>query len=142
MAKSGNIVLLFRRQQDAAQQDSEKEKLERASSVCRHAGEAKAAPQTLLAKARSAGHEETLTTPVAKLPTEDHSVTSATATNAILASTTEVEDRYSPSWCPDDEYASQLLFDALSPRSTLSGPEGEDQRFVHLQPIIHSDVGR
>lgn len=52
------------------------------------------------------------------------------------------EDGHAPPWCPDDEYASEVLFDVISSRSTLSGPGNDGQRLSHLQPIIHTDTGR
>ena len=41
------------------------------------------------------------------------------------------EDGHAPPWCPDDEYASEVLFDVISSRSTLSGPGNDGQRFSH-----------
>ncbi|CAN0541723.1 unnamed protein product, partial [Laminaria digitata] len=67
---------------------------------------------------------------------------SAAAVAAVLASATEVEDGNAPPWRPDDEYASEVLFDVISSRSALSGPGNDGQRFAHLQPIIHADIGR
>ena len=51
-------------------------------------------------------------------------------------------DGNSPPWRPDDEYASEVLFDVISSRSALSGPGNDGQRFSHLQFIIHTDIGR
>ena len=47
------------RQRDAAPEASEEEKLERASSGCRHAGGVKVEARYLLAEPRSAGNVET-----------------------------------------------------------------------------------
>ena len=35
-----------------------------------------------------------------------------------------------------------MLFDVISSRSALSGPGNSGQRFAHLQPIIHTEIGR
>ncbi|CAN0518643.1 unnamed protein product, partial [Laminaria digitata] len=110
------------RQRDAAQEASEEAKLERASSACRHAGGVKVPARNLLAEPRSAGNEETWNTLVAKFPPEDRAAVSAAAVTAVLASATEVEDGNAPPWRPDDEYASEMLFDVISSRSALSGP--------------------
>ena len=59
-----------------------------------------------------------------------------------MASATEVEDGKAPPWRPDDEYASEVLFDVISSRSALSGPGNDGQRFSHLQSIIHTNIGR
>ena len=100
------------------------------------------AVRNLLAEPRSAGNEETWNTLVAKFPPEDHAAMSAAAVvAAVLASATEVKGN-APPWRPEDEYASEVLFDVISSRSTLSGLENGGQRLVHLQPIIHTDVGR
>ena len=77
-----------------------------------------------------------------QVPSEDHAAVSAAAAAAVLASATEVEDGSAPSWRPDDEYASEVLFDVISSRSALSGPGNDGQRFSHLQSIIHTDSGR
>ena len=69
LVESGDMALLLpwltaftrvrdSRQRDTAQGASE-EKLERASSACRHAGEVKVAARTLLAEPRSPGNEDT-----------------------------------------------------------------------------------
>ena len=75
LVESGDIVLLlpwllaFTRGRDsgrdAALEASEEGKLQRASSVCRHAGGLKVAARNLLAEPRSAGNEETWNTLVA-----------------------------------------------------------------------------
>ena len=38
-------------------------------------------------------------------------------------------------------FSSQLLFDAVSSRSALSGPGTSCQRFAHLQFNIHIEIG-
>ena len=78
---------------------------------------------------------------MSKFPSEDHAVVSA-AVAAVLASATEVEDGNALPRRPDDEYASEVLFDVISSRSVLSGPGNDGQRFSHLQSIIHTDIGR
>ena len=60
----------------------------------------------------------------------------------MLASATEVEDGNALPWRPDDEYASEVLFDVISSRNALAGPGNDGQRFSHLQSIIHTDIGR
>ena len=52
-----------------------------------------------------------------------------------------MEDVNAPPWRPDDEFASEVLFDVISSRSALSGPGNDDQRFSHLQSIIHTNIG-
>ncbi|CAN0598374.1 unnamed protein product, partial [Laminaria digitata] len=98
--------------------------------------------RNLLAEPRSAENEETWNTLVAKFPPEDRAAVSAAAATAVLASTTEVEGGNAPPWRPDDEYASEVLFDVISSRSALSDPGDDGQRFAHLQSIIHTDIGR
>ena len=100
------------------------------------------AARNLLAEPRSAGTEETWSTLVAKFPPEDHAAVSAAAAAAVLASGIEVEDGNAPPWCPDDEYASEVLFDIINPRSALSGPGNDGQRFAHLQSFFQTDIGR
>ena len=130
------------RPRDAAHEASEEAKLERASSACRHAGGVKVAARNLLAEPRSPGTEETWSTLVSEFPSEDHAAVSAAVAAAVLASATEVQDGNAPPWRPDDEYASEVLFDVISSRSALSGPGNDGQRFSHLQPIIHTNIGR
>ena len=60
----------------------------------------------------------------------------------MLANATKGEDGNAAQWRPDDEYASEVLFDVISSRSALSGPGNDGQRFAHLQSIIHTDAGR
>ena len=62
--------------------------------------------------------------------------------HAVLASATEAEDGNAPPWRPTNAYTSEVLFDVISSRSALSGPGNDDPRFVHLQFIIHTDIGR
>ena len=100
------------------------------------------AARNLLAEPRSNGNEETWNTLVSKFPSEDHAAVSAAAAAAVLASATEVGDGNSPAWRPDDEYASEVLFDVISYRSALSGLGNDGQRFSHLQFTIHTDIGR
>ena len=45
-------------------------------------------------------------------------------------------------WRPDNDYASEVLFNIINSRSALSGPGNDYQRFVHLQSIIHIGIGR
>ena len=78
-----------------------------------------------------------------KFSSEDHAaVSAAAAAEAVLASATEGEDGNTPSWRPDDEYASEVLFEVSNSRSALSGPVYDGQRFAHLHSIIHTDIGR
>ena len=79
---------------------------------------------------------------VTKFPSEDPAAVSAAAAEAVLASATEREDGNALPPCPDDEYASEVLFDAISSDSALSGHGNDGQRFAHLQSIIHTDFGR
>ena len=53
-----------------------------------------------------------------------------------------MEDGNAPPWRPDDEYASEVLFDVISSRSALSGPGNDGHLFSHLQSIIHTNIGR
>ena len=108
----------------------------------RHAGGVKEAARNLLAEPRSAGNEETWNTVVPKFPSEDHAAVSAAATDPVLASATEMEGGNAPPWRPDDECASEVLFDVIGSPSALSGPKNGSQLFAHLQSIIHTDVGR
>ena len=102
-------------------------KLERAPSACRHAGCVKISIRTLLAEPRSGDKKETWATLVAKFPTEDNTILSAASAAAALASATELEDGNAPSWRPDDQDTSEMLFDFISSRSALSVP-GNDGR--------------
>ena len=86
--------------------------------------------------------EETWSTLVLKFPSEDHAAISPAAAAAVLASATEVEDGNAPPWRPDDDYASEVLFDVISSRSAVSGPGNDGQRFSHLQSILHTIIGR
>ena len=80
---------------------------------------------------------------MAKFSSEDHAaVSAAAAVAAVLASATEVDDGNAPSWLPDDEYASEFVFDVISSRSALSPPGNDGQWFAHLQSIMHNDIGR
>ena len=56
-------------------------------------------------------------------------------------SATEGEDGDAPLWRPDDEYASEVLFDVIISRSALSGLGKDGRRFSHLQSIL-TDFGR
>ncbi|CAN0518077.1 unnamed protein product, partial [Laminaria digitata] len=89
--------------------------------------EVKVAARNLLAEPRSAGNEETWKTLVAKFPPEDRAAVSVGEAAAVLASATEVEHGNAPPWRPDDEYASEVLFDVISSRSALSGPGNDGQ---------------
>ena len=60
----------------------------------------------------------------------------------MLANATKGEDGNAAQWRPDDEYASEVLFDVISSRSALSGPGNDGQRLSRLQSIIHTDIGR
>ena len=60
----------------------------------------------------------------------------------VLASATNAEEGITPLRRPDNEYASEVLFDVIGSRSALSGPANDGQRFTHLQSIIHTDTGR
>ena len=95
--------------------------------MCSHAGGVKGAACNLLAELRSAENEETWVTLVAKLPSEDNAAESAVAAEASNA----VECHRGGKWkCPprrpDDEYASEVLFDVIGSRSALSGPGNID----------------
>ena len=153
LVESGDIVLLLpwlmaftrgrdSRPRDAALEASEEAKLERASSACRHAGGVKVAACNRLAEPRSEGDEEAWNTLLSKFPSEDHATVFAAAAAAVLVNAAEVEGGNTPPWRPDDEYASEVLFDVISSRSALSGPENDGQRFSHLQSIIHTNIGR
>ena len=153
LVESGYIVLLLpwlsaytrrgdSRQRDATQEASEEAILERAWSECRHAGGVKVTARNLLAEPRAAGDEETWHTLVVEFPSEDHIAVSAAAVAAVLASATEIEEGNAPPWRPDDECASEVLFNVISSRSVLSCARNDGQRFVHLQSIIHTDIGR
>ena len=148
MVESGDIVVLLpwltaftgrrdSRPRDAAVEGLEEAKLERASSTCRHAGGVEVAARNLLVELRSEGNEETWNTLVSKFPPEDHAAVSAAATTAaVLASATEMEDGNAPPWRPDDEYASEELFEAISSRIALPGPHGErTARCPSLRPV-------
>ena len=100
------------------------------------------AARSLLVESRSAGNEETWNTLVAKFPPEDHAAVSAAAAAAVPARATEVEDGNAPPWCPDDEYASEVLFDVINSRSSLSGAGNDGQRVFYVQPINQTDIGR
>ena len=50
--------------------------------------------------------------------------------------------RWECSSIASDECASKVLFDVVSSRSALSGPENDAQQFAHLQSIIDTDIGR
>ena len=71
---------------------------------------------------------------MSKFPFEDHTAVSAATAAAVLASATEVEDGNTPPWRPDDEYASEVLFDVISSRSALSGPGNDGQPFPTCSP--------
>ena len=101
-----------------------------------------ATARNLLAEPRSTGNGETWDTLMAKFPPENLAAVSAAAAAAVLASGTEVEDGNAPPWRPDDEYASEVLFDVINSRSALSGPGNDGQRFAHLHSIIQTDIGR
>ena len=79
---------------------------------------------------------------MAEFPSEDRAAVSAAVAAAVLATATEVEDGNAPPWRPDDEYASEVLFDAINSRSALPGPGNDGQCFAHLQSIISTDIGR
>ena len=79
---------------------------------------------------------------MSEFPSEDHAAVSAVVAAAMLASATKMEDGNAPPWRPDDEYASEVLFDVISSRSALSGPGNDGQRFSYLQSIIHTNIGR
>lgn len=99
---------------DAPQQASEEMELERASSACRHAGGVKFAERAILAKPRTAGNEESSATLAVKFPPGCHTAVSKAAAAAVLAGAAEVKDGSTPSWCSDEDYASQMLFDVAS----------------------------
>ena len=130
------------RQRDAAQEASEEEKLERASSPFSHAARVKFAAGNLLTGPRSAGNEDTWNRLVAKFPSEDHAAVSTTVADAVLASATEGKYINAPLWRPDDEYASEVPFDVISTHSALSCPGNNGQRFPYFQSVIHTDIGR
>lgn len=83
---------------------------------------------------------------VAKFAPEDHATVSAAAAAAaaaLLASATEVEDGNDPPWHPDSEYAFEVLFDAISSRSSLLAPENDGQMFslATHRPHRHREGG-
>ena len=90
------------------------------------------AARNLLAEPRSAGTEETRNAMLAKFTSEDHAAVSAEAAEAVLASATEREDGNARPGRPDDEYASEVLFDVISSRSALSDRGNNGQGFAHL----------
>lgn len=126
---------------NAAQDASDEAKFEQTKSVRCHAAGVKAAARTLLAEPRSTGNEETWATLVAKSSAEDHTAVATAATAAVLTSATEVEDGNSPPWRTDDEYASEVLFDVISSRSSLSGLRNDGQPFAHLPSISTQKSG-
>ena len=80
---------------------------------------------------------------MAKFPFEDHAAVSAAPAAARLVSAAEVDDGNVLPWRPDDEYASEVLFHAVSSSSSaLSGSGNDGQRLSHLQSIINADIGR
>ena len=79
---------------------------------------------------------------MAKFAPEDHAAVSAAVAAVVPASGTKVENENAPPWRPDDEYVSEVLFDVINSRSALSGPGNDGQRFVHLQSIIQTGIGR
>ena len=79
---------------------------------------------------------------MAKFSSKDHAVVSEAPADAVLATATEGEEGNAPVWRPNDEYASEVLFDAISSCSALSGAGNDRQRFSHLQSTIHTDIGR
>ena len=94
------------------------------------------AARNLLPEPRSEGNEETRNTLVSESPPEDHAAASAAMAAAVLASATEAEDGNAPPWRPDDEYASEELFEAISSRIALPGPHGErTARCPSLRPV-------
>ena len=111
------------RQRDAAQQASLEEKLERASSVCRHAGGIDVAALNLPAKPRPSENAETWNTLVATFLSDDYAAVNAMGVDVVLANATEGGNGNSSSWGPDDVYASEMLFDFISSRIALSAPE-------------------
>lgn len=147
--ESSDIVLLLpslmayakrgdTRQLDAAQKASEKAKLHRASSACLFAWGVKIAARKILAEAHPAGNEETGAT----LMTNSLLKITPSFLQPRRLQTAEVKVRNAFPWCPDDLYASQMIFDVISLHNALSGPGNSDQRFAHLRSIIHMDIGR
>ena len=65
---------------------------------------------------------------------KDHAAVSAATAKAVLASATEREDGNAPPWRPDDEYASEALFDVISSRSAHLGPGKDGQRLLTCNP--------
>ena len=97
------------------------------------------AARNLLTSPRSAGNEETWNPLVAKFPFKDHA---AAAAAALLTSATDGKQGNALSWRPDDEYASEVLFDVISSRSALPDPGNDGQQFTYIQSITHTDIGR
>ena len=64
------------------------------------------------------------------------------AATAVLASVTDFEDSNASPWRPDDKYANEVLFNAISFCNAPSDSGNDGQRFAHLQSIIHTDIGR
>ena len=78
------------------------------------------AARIFLAEPRLGGSEETWGTLVSEFPSEGLIAVSTAATVAVPVSTTEAEDGNAPPWRPDDENASELLFDgSRKRRSTI-----------------------
>lgn len=79
---------------------------------------------------------------MAKFLPEVHTAVSAAAAAVVLASDIDVEEGRTPRCRPGEECASQVLFDIISSRSALVGPENDSKRGVDLQSTIHTDIGR
>lgn len=57
-------------------------------------------------------------------------------------SATHVEDGNAPAYRREDEYTSEVLFDAISSISPLAGLVNDGHRFSNHKFFIHTDIGR
>lgn len=59
----------------------------------------------------------------------------------MLVSATHVEDGNAPAYRREDEYASEVLLDAISSISPLAGLVNDGHRFSNHKFFIHTDIG-
>ena len=75
-----------------------------------------------------------------KFPSEHYSAVRAAVVAVLVGATEVLEGAVIPSHA-DDKYASQVLFcSTISSLEALCVPR--QQRFVHIKPIIHFNIGR
>ena len=152
LVESGDIVILllwlmaFTRGGDPTQPDAAKKLRRAGSSNGRRRREATREAQSGSAqpsgKATNTGKRGNVEHTDGQVPLQAHVAESAAAADAVLLCATEGEDGNALPWRPEVEYASEVLFDVISSPSALSGSRKDDQRFAHLQSIIHTDIGR